>query len=176
MSDKHRLSVAQRQTVRYGVVVALACAVAFSLARTNWVRSLENIYYDYWHVFAGVRYQPQHTAFVSIDDETLTALKDDPLAFWAPHFARAMNTLGRAGVKAVGLDVLHQVSAESWLKKLDLPDSELSRNFDSPLREALSRGDKILITHLVEMKGGEPQLLLPPEDQLLLLPGGIITG
>ena len=173
MSDKHRLSVAQRQTVRYGVVVALACAVAFSLARTNWVRSLENIYYDYWHVFAGVRYQPQHTAFVLIDDETLTALKDDPLTFWAPHFARAMNTLGRAGVKAVGLDVLHQVSAESWLKKLDLPDSELSRNYDSPLREALSRGDKILITHVVEMKGGEPQLLLPPEDQLLLLPGGI---
>ncbi|MBI2753721.1 MAG: adenylate/guanylate cyclase domain-containing protein [Betaproteobacteria bacterium] len=173
MSDNRRLSVAQRQSVRYGVVVALACALAFALGRTNWVRSLENIYYDYWHVFSGVRYRPQHTAFVSIDDETLTALKDDPLAFWAPHFARAMNALGRAGVKAVGLDVLHQVSAESWLKKLDLPESELSRNYDSPLREALSRGDKILITHLVEMKGGELRLLLPPEDQVLLLPGGI---
>jgi len=173
MSDKRRLSVAQRQTVRYAVAVALACALALALGRTNWVRSLENIYYDYWHVFSGVRYQPQHTAFVMMDDETLTALKDEPLSFWAPHFARAMKTLERAGVKAVGLDLIYQVSAESWLKKLDLPDSEISRNYDSPLREALSRGDKILITHLVDMKGGGPRLLLPPEDHVLVLPGGI---
>lgn len=167
------LTAAQHQALRYCAVVALACAIAFPLARTNWVRSLENIYYDYWHVFSGVRYQPQHAAFVSMDDETLTALKDDPLAFWAPHFGRVMDTLARAGIKAVGLDLIYQVSAESWLKKLNLPDNEISRNFDSPLRAALAQGDKILITHLVEMKGGELQLLLPPEEQMLLLPGGI---
>jgi CHASE2 domain len=153
--------------------VAIACTLAFAVARTNWVRSLENIYYDYWHVFSGVRYRPRHAAFVSMDDETLAALKDEPIAFWGPHFGRAMDTLTRAGVKAVGLDFIYLVSAENWLNKLNLPDSEISRNFDSPLRAALARGDMILITHLVERKGGELQMLLPPEDHLLLLPGGI---
>ena len=159
--------------LRYVAVVVLACLLAFSLARTDWVRSLENIYYDYWHLLSGVRYPPRHTVFVSIDDETLAALKDDPLVFWAPHFARVMDTLAQAGVKAVGLDVLYQVSAESWLRKLELPDSAASRNFDSPLRAALAKGDKILITQLVEAKGGKAQLLLPPEDHLLLLPAGM---
>ena len=154
-------------------MVVLACLLAFSLARTNWVRSLENVYYDYWHMLSGVRYQPRHTAFIAIDDETLAALKDDPLVFWAPHFARAMDALAQAGVKAVGLDVLYQVSAESWLRKLKLPDSAASRSFDSPLRAALAKGDKILITQLVETKGGKAQLLLPPEDHLLLLPAGM---
>ncbi len=165
--------LALRKFVRHGAVVILACLLAFSVARTNWVRSLENVYYDYWHMLSGVRYQPRHTVFISIDDETLAALKDDPLVFWGPHFAKVMDVLTQVGVKAVGLDVLYQVSAESWLKKLNLPDSAASRNFDSPLRAALARGDKVLITQLVQVEGGKAQLLLPPEDHLLLLPAGI---
>ena len=162
-----------KQLARYLAVVALATAFAAGIARSNWGRSVESVYYDYWHLLSGVRYAPGHTAFVSMDDETLVALKDDPLAFWAPHFGKAMDTLTRAGAKAVGLDFIYQVSAESWLKKLDLPDSEISRNYDSPLRAALASGNKILITHLVEMKSGELELLTPPLDQLLLLPGGL---
>jgi adenylate cyclase len=167
------LSARTRQVLRYLGVIAVAAACALGLARTQWHQSLENIYYDYWHVFSGVRYLPQHTAVVSMDDETLAALKDDPLAFWAPHFGRVMDVLSRAGAKAVGLDFIYQVSAENWLRKLNLPDSEISRNYDSPLRAALAQGDKILITHLVELNSGELQLLLPPQDHLVLLPGGI---
>ncbi|OGA19368.1 MAG: hypothetical protein A3G25_12110 [Betaproteobacteria bacterium RIFCSPLOWO2_12_FULL_63_13] len=162
-----------RQILRYFGVVALACVLAMALARTEWHQSLENVYYDYWHVFSGVRYQPRHTAVVSMDDETLAALKDDPLAFWAPHFGRVMDVIMRAGAKVVGLDFIYQVSAENWLRKLNLPDSEISRNYDSPLRAALAQGNKILITHLVQLNNGELQLLLPPEDHLVLLPGGI---
>jgi adenylate cyclase len=154
-----------------GVAVA-ATGLAFGLARTDGLRAIENIYHDYWHVLSGVRYEPQHTAFVTMDDETLVALKDDPLAFWAPHFGRAMSVLTQAGVKAVGLDFIYQVSAESWLRKLELPDSEISRNYDSPLRAALASGNKILITHLVEVDG-DTRLLTPPADQFYLLPGGI---
>jgi adenylate cyclase len=165
--------VPARKLLRFLAVVALATAFGAGVARTNWGRSIESIYYDYWHVFAGVRYPPQHAAFISMDDETLVALKDDPLAFWAPHFGKAMDTLTQAGVRAVGLDFIYQVSAESWLKKLDLPDSEISRNYDTPLRAALASGNKILITHLVELKNGELELLTPPLDQLLLLPGGL---
>jgi adenylate cyclase len=161
-----------RKFLRWLGVTLAATGIAFGVARTDGLRAIENIYYDYWHVVSGVRYTPQHTAFVTMDDATLLALKDDPLAFWAPHFGQAMNTLTRAGVKAVGLDFIYQVSAEGWLRKLQLPDSEISRTYDSPLREALASGDKILITHLVEVDG-ENRLLTPPADQFFLLPGGI---
>ncbi|MEA3191994.1 MAG: adenylate cyclase [Betaproteobacteria bacterium] len=150
----------------------MALLAAAGLARTEWHQALENAYSDRWHALAGVRYEPSHTAFISVDDATLLAYKDDPLAFWAPYWAAAMQTLTKAGVKAVGFDFIYQVSAESWLKKLKLPDSQVSRNYDAPLRAALASGDKILITHLVELPGGEMELLAPPADQMLLLPGG----
>ena len=153
-------------------MVALCSAFAAGLARSSLGRSLENVYYDYWFVLSGVRYQPSHTAFVSMDDDTLVALKDDPLAFWAPYFGRAMQVLTRAGAKVVGLDFIYQVSAEAWLKKLNLPDTEISRDYDAPLRAALASGNTILITHLVELKNGDLTLLLPPPDQRLLLPAG----
>jgi len=168
-----RLITLRRVLIRHVLVPLLACAAAIGLSRTSWLESIENIYYDYWHVIAGVRYMPEHAAVVSMDDDTLAALKDDPLAFWAPHFGRAMDVLSQAGAKAIGLDFIYQVSAEAWLKKLNLPDSEISRTYDSPLRAALSRGDKVLITHLVELNNGELELLLPPQDHLALLPGGI---
>ncbi len=161
-----------RKLVQYGAVVAAATALAAGVARTDWGRAAENVYYDYGHVLSGVRYEPRHTAVVEMDDRTLLAYPDDPLAFWAPLFGRAMDTLDRAGVKAVGLDFIYQVSAESWLRKLDLPDSEISRSYDAPLRAALARGNKVLITHLVAEESGELRLLTPPPDQMLILPGG----
>ena len=161
-----------KKLLRWLGVAAAATGLAAGLARTDWHRSLESVYYDSWHVLTGVRYQPRNTAFITVDDATLLAYKDDPLAFWAPYWAQAMDTLAKAGAKVVGLDFIYQVSAESWLKKLNLPDSEISRNYDSPLRAALSSGDKILITHLVELPSGELGLLAPPDDQRVLLPGG----
>jgi adenylate cyclase len=163
----------RRKLLRWLGVTLAATGIAFGLARTAGLRAIENIYYDYWHVVSGVRHAPQHTAFVTLDDETLLALKDDPLAFWAPHFGQAMKVLTQAGARVVGLDFIYQVSAEAWLRKLSLPDSEVSRHYDSPLREALASGDKILITHLVSLPDGSSELLLPPDDQRLLLPGGI---
>jgi class 3 adenylate cyclase/CHASE2 domain-containing sensor protein len=159
--------------VRLVAVALLASVLAAALARTTWHRALENVYSDRWHVLAGVRYTPRHTALVVIDDDTLAALKDDPIAFWAPHFGRVLDVLAGAGAKVVGFDFLYLVSAEGWLKKLDLPDSSASRSYDAPLRAALARGHTVLIAQLVELSDGRPQLLLPPQDQLLLLPHGI---
>ncbi len=153
-------------------MVAASAALSLGLAHTDWHDSLENVYYDYWHVMTGVRYQPQHTAFITVDDQTLLALKDDPLAFWAPYWAQAMTVLNEAGAKAVGLDFIYMVSAESWLRKLNLPDSQISREYDTPFRAALSKGNAILITHLVDLPNGELDLLQPPDDQRFLLPGG----
>jgi adenylate cyclase len=83
-----------------------------------------------------------------------------------------MTVLNEAGAKAVGLDFIYMVSAESWLRKLDLPDSQISREYDTPFRAALSKGNAILITHLVDLPNGELDLLQPPDDQRFLLPGG----
>jgi class 3 adenylate cyclase len=161
-----------RGLVRGAAIAVLTAFIAIGVGRTTWLRALENAYSDWWHVLAGVRHPPRHTAIVAIDDETLVALRDDPLAFWAPHFARAMEVLSQAGAKAIGLDVLYQVSAENWLRKLDLPESDISRSYDAPLRAAFARGNVVLITHLVTLKEGA-ELLLPPADQLLTLPRGV---
>jgi class 3 adenylate cyclase/CHASE2 domain-containing sensor protein len=161
-----------KQFLRWLGVVAASTALAMALARADWHASLENVYYDYWHVFTGVRYQPQHTAFITVDDATLLAYKDDPLAFWAPYWGQAFDALSKAGVKVIGLDFIYTVSAEAWLRKLDLADNNISREYDTPFRAALSRGNVVLITHLVDLPDGKLELLLPPDDQRLLLPGG----
>jgi len=161
-----------RQFYRWLGVVAVSTALAMGLARTDWHAALENIYYDYWHVLSGVRYQPQNTAFITVDDATLLAYKDDPLAFWAPYWGQAFDVLSKAGVKVIGLDFIYTVSAEAWLRKLELPDSNISREYDSPFRAALARGNAVLISHLVQLPDGDSQLLMPPDDQRLLLPGG----
>jgi class 3 adenylate cyclase len=166
------LSALRKTLLRWLVLTVAASGAAIGLARTDWHRALENVYYDYWHVFSGKRYEPAHTVFVSVDDATLLAYKDDPLAFWTPYWARAVDVLAKAGAKAVGLDFIYLVSAESWLRKLKLPDSQISREYDSAFRAALSQGKTILITHLVELPDGNLDLLQPPDDQRLLLPGG----
>ena len=163
----------RKKLLRWLGVVTAATVLAFGLARTEFHDSLENLYYDYWHVFSGQRYAPQHTAFITVDDATLSAYKDDPLAFWAPYWGEAISVLRRAGVKVVGLDFIYTVSAEDWLRKLDLPDSTISREYDTPLRSALAQGNTILITHIVDLPDGTVDLLQPPADQKLLLPGGI---
>jgi len=162
----------RKRLLRWLAVAVAATALAAGLARTEWHRALETAYYDYWHIAAGERYRPAHTALVLVDDATLVAHKDDPLAFWAPHFAQALGVLREAGVKAVGLDFIYLVSAESWLGKLKVAGTRLSREYDLPFRAALAKGDTILITHLVDLPNGELELLQPPPDQRLLLPGG----
>jgi len=173
MAGVPSLTFRLRRYWRLVLVLAVAFGCSEAMTRLGWMQPLENIYYDYWHQFAGKRREAQHTAVVAVDEQTLNQYKDDPLAFWQPHFARAMETLTRAGVRVIGLDYLYQVSAEDWLKKLNLPGNDSSRSYDSPFRAQLAAGNKILITQLVELSSGEGRLLLPPRDHLYLLPQGI---
>lgn len=172
MAHAPSLSLRLRRAWRFLFVVVVAFGSSEAMMRLGWMEPLENVYYDYWHQFAGKRRDARHAAVVAVDERTLDLYKDDPLAFWQPHFARAMDTLTRAGAKVIGLDYLYQVSAEDWLKKLNLPGSDSSRNYDAPFRAQLAAGNKILITQLIEMPDGEGRLLLPPRDHLYLLPQG----
>ena len=140
---------------QFVIVILVSSLLTFGLDRAGIITPVEDVYYDYWHQFAGKRRDAVHSAVIAVDDATLIEYKDDPLAFWAPYWAQAMDVLTQAGVKAIGLDFIYTVSAESWLAKLKLPGSDISRNYDSPLRAQLAAGNKILITHLVENAEGE---------------------
>ena len=54
-----------RKLMRHFGVPLVAVLAAAAVAQTSWLQSLENVYYDYWHVIAGVRYVPTHAAVVS---------------------------------------------------------------------------------------------------------------
>jgi len=162
-----------RRFSRFVLVMVVAFGSSEAVLRLGWLAPLEDVYYDYWHQYAGKRRDAVHAAVVAVDEQTLDEYKDDPLAFWQPHFAHAMDTLVRAGATVVGLDYLYQVSAEDWLKKLNLPGNDSSRSYDAPFRAQLAAGNKILITQLIELPNGEGRLLLPPRDHLYLLPQGI---
>ena len=151
MSSQRWLSGGRfRKLWQFLAVTVFALLVALGSERMGWLQDYENIYYDYWHQFAGVRRESQHAAVVAVDDETLLLYRDDPLAFWAPHFAKAIQTLNDVGARSVGLDFIYAVSAEAWLHKLNLPDSDISRTYDAPFRAQLAQGKVILIAQLVD--------------------------
>ena len=85
---------------------------------------LENVYYDYWHQFAGKRRDAVHSAVIAVDDATLIEYKDDPLAFWAPYWAQAMDVLTQAGVKAIGVVVDDTAVTPQYVQGFT-PDREL---------------------------------------------------
>lgn len=161
-----------RKTWQFLAVTVLALLVSLGSERLGWLQDYENIYYDYWHQISGQRREAQHAAVIAVDDDTLLQYKDDPLAFWQPIFAVAMQNLSDAGVKSIGLDFIYAVSAEAWLRKLNLPDSEVSRNYDAPFRGQLAQGKAILIAQLVETSQGDMEVMGPPQEHLLMMPNG----
>lgn len=156
----------------YGaLLVLLVFAAVLGATAAGWFEAPENIYYDTWHQLAGRRYRPARVVLVIIDDQTRLAHLDEPLAFWGPHFARAIEVLRQAGVQVIGLDYLFSVSPESWIKRLNLPESEKSRTYDLPLREQLASGRVVLPGNLVIDDRGKSQVLLPLPDYWASLPG-----
>ena len=138
--------------------------------RGEWLRLPEDWYYDLCYQLADGRYEARHVVIAAIDDQTRLEHQDEPLVFWSPHFARAIAVLRQAGAKAIGLDFLFSVSAESWLKKLKLPESEQSRTYDLPFREQLASGQVVLAGDLAFDADGKEKALLPLPDYWAALP------
>lgn len=171
MGKRHPLI--SRKVVLVTLLVIFVCTIAEVATRSGWLRQMDYLYYDLWHILAGVQVEPKHVAIIAIDNETQLNYQDEPLIFWGPHFAKGIEVLRRVGVRIIGLDYLFAVSAESWLKKFEVPGSEKSRTFDGPIRAQLATGKVVLIGWLASNEKGEGELLLPIKDYLFVLPGGI---
>jgi adenylate cyclase len=165
--------ILRRQTILGALLVVLACTAAEVATRARRLDTVEYTYYDLWHNLAAVQYEPEHVAIAALDDQTLSGHKDEPLVFWGPHFARATEVLCRAGVRIIGLDYLFTTSAESWLRSLDLPGSERSRTYDIPMRAQLATGKVVLTGTVTNTDHGQSALILPINDYLFVLPGGM---
>jgi adenylate cyclase len=155
----------------YGfLVVVLAFAATETIEQAQWLAGLESAHYDTMHLLAGVRHRPQHVVIAAIDEQTRLEHQDEPLVFWAPHFAQAIEVLKKVGVRAIGVDFLFSVSAEAWLKKLALP-GDRSRTFDLELRRQLASGQVVLAASMVFDDQGNGKILLPIADYYFSLPG-----
>jgi len=161
-----------RQAIIGSLLVIFALATTETATRLGWLDVFEYMYYDLWHNLSGRRADPKHVVILGVDNQTLLEHPDEPLVFWGPHFAHAIEIIRRAGARIIGLDYLFTVSAESWLKKLELSRTDKSRTYDIPMRSQLASGQVVLIASVADNDQGKSQLLLPISDYLFSLPGG----
>ncbi len=158
---------------RYGLAIILVltiCILTDGVTRLGWLEPVESLWYDIWHQMAGKQRTPQHVAIAAIDDQTLGAHPDEPLAFWSPHFAKAIEVLRKVGASVVGIDFLFTISAESWFHRFNMGDTDVSRTYDISFREQLSLGKVVLIGILAKGRG-ENQIIMPINDYLFALSG-----
>lgn len=153
------------------LVIMVSAAAAETAARLEWLNLGDHLYYDIWHQLAGVRYQPDNVIIVNIDDQMLREHQDEPLVFWSPYFAQAIDLLRRTGAKVIALDFLFTTSAEAWLNKIGSADSSLGRTYDLPLRSQLAAGKVVLAASVVTDNLGNREILLPLNEYLFALPG-----
>ena len=155
------------------IIVVLALAVSAAVAGiswSGWLEGPENFYDDLWHRLAGIRYQPQNVAIVSLDEATLKQYPE-PLVCWTPHFARTIEVLRRAGARIIGLDYIFQVSIADWLKTLNLPPDSPSLNYDEPFIRQLASGQVILAAHRGSDEQSKNRMVLPIAVYRRALPG-----
>jgi adenylate cyclase len=163
------------QVFRHGWILALATTLLATIAAEGLYRwgvaeRFEHLYTDSWHRLAGKRQTPAHTALVMIDDPSLNARPDEPLAFWTPHFARAAATLRAAGARTVAIDFIFSGSPESWIGKLGLMAKDATREYDRPFRAEINQGRVLLAAFRIGAGRSADDFVLPHPDYLLALP------
>lgn len=144
-------------------------ALGWGLAASGALEPFEKARGDVFSRAAGQRCTPQHVAIVGIDEAALAARPDEPLVFWTPHLARAINVMREVGVAGIGVDLLLTVSPEAWLANAKLTSAHEALSFDRPFRQALAEGGTVL-TAFATSAGGD-EVLLPNRDYWLALPG-----
>jgi adenylate cyclase len=157
----------RRQLLLVLLVTLGAVALSETALRRGWLDVVDTAYSDAWHRLAGMRTPPRHVALVTVDDAALKAHHDDPLVFWGPHLARAIERLRAVGARVIGLDLLLSMSPDGWLRHLGGEASDLARYHDAGLRAHIAAGDVVLVGSRGNGGGG---YTLPHPDYLLAIP------
>ena len=152
------------------LITLLVTGMTEGLYRWGMAERFEHLYSDVWHRLAKVRNPPAHAALVMIDDPSLNARPDEPLAFWTPHFAKALTTLRAAGVKMVAIDFIFSGSPESWIGKLGFMAQDAARDYDRPFRTEIHQGNVLLAAFRIDEGKSADDFVLPHPDYLLALP------
>lgn len=154
------------------VLLFLALVGGIVLTLSGALGNMDRVNVDMYHVLAGVRRQPQHTLIGSLDAAALQCYPHTPLAFWGPHFAKAINRLREAGASVIALDLYLAITPEQWLRTLDkgraMPPEIL--DYDQEFDQALSEGGVLLAANPVSDGRGMP-VPLPADEYLAALPG-----
>ena len=147
---------------------ALAVLLTLLLDASRALAPLETALSDHWHALAGRRQASPDVALVMVDDATLAEYPDDPLIFWTPHWARALQVLREVGVRVVGLDVLLSLSPQRWLQRQVGEGTPV--DLDGPLQAELATGRVVMVASFAPKAQGPSDYLLPAQDYLLPLP------
>ena len=163
-------------TAKQRLAVLLFCllaalVVAEGLHRSAAMDWADEAMTDSWFQLAGARKVPQHVALVIIDDASFAEFTSEPLAFWSPHFARAINTLKEVGVPIVAMDILFASSPVEWMTRTLGEQSAQSRSYDAPFQNVLRSGSVLMAgVRYSGGGGGYDGIFLPHPDYLLALP------
>ena len=159
----------RQRVLKFWSVAALSAVLAAALTGWGGLAALDRLYSDAWHRLAGVRTAPRHVVIAALDDATLDAYRDQPISFFGPILAQGVARLRELGAKAMGLDMLFAVSAESWLERLGLA-GPAGQGYDQRFREELARGGVVLGALASFKADGTARTLLPVRDFYYALP------
>jgi len=158
--------------LKYIVIILALVVIATLLSVNQTFHQQETVYSDLWHSLSGQRDRNPQVVIVSLDEETLNQQPDEPLVFWGPYFASAIERLRQAGAGPIGLDFIFSFNAEAWFQKHEL-DPTLAMNFEAPIRQQLFQGDVVLAAAIDFNSQGEATLLLPIDSLWRFLPNGL---
>lgn len=159
-------STRSKRTFRWIALLCLLIGLASEgVFRAGWLQALDTAYGDMAFHLSGQRAQVSKVALVELDDQSLAMHPDDPLVFWTPHFARALQVLRTVEARVVGLDFLFSASPELWFAKISGQGSQATRSFDRSFRQELASG-RVILGGM--QSGAEP--LLPASDYIAVLP------
>ena len=161
---------------QWGLLAIAGMVLGMALHTSGVTQTVDNAYFDAWHRQAGVRKAPKHVALVVIDDKALMQYRDDPVAFWTQHYAKAVSVLREAGVAVIGFDMIFGVSPEAWIRRFSA-NPDLARTWDAPFRRELNSGKVVLVaSRITDPSSGQHSFFLPHEDYLFALPDLDFTG
>lgn len=150
------------------VLCALTCG--FLSQNLSLVQRLDNLQYDYFHRWSGIRHQAKYTVLVTVSKQQLPGEADRPLLFWGSRYAKIIEKLRQAGVAAIGLDYLPHFSAESGLSELPkTAQTAAAERYDQPLQRQLLIGNIVMPSLITSDRQGVIAEDRPQQDYVLPL-------